>query len=55
MQYAGQLLQERSNLHKVGIDSLALNPDSNLVATGGADRTLQLCSYPLQVTPPQNC
>lgn len=49
MQCAGQLLQEHRTVHKVAIDSLALNPNG-LIATGGADRTIQLCSVPSQVS-----
>lgn len=46
---AGQLLQEHSDIHKVAVDSLALNPAQSLIATGGADRTIQLHPYLLQV------
>ncbi len=39
---AGQLMQERSELHKVGVDTIALHPSQALVATGGADRLIKL-------------
>jgi hypothetical protein len=39
---AGQLMQERTELHKVGVDTVALHPSQALVATGGADRLIKL-------------
>ena len=30
-------MQERSEVHKVGVDTIALHPSQALVATGGAD------------------
>ena len=35
-------MQERSELHKVGLDTIALHPSQALVATGGADRLIKL-------------
>lgn len=49
VRHAGQLLQESSKVHKVGIDSVAVSPNASLIATGGADRTIQLYPYLAQV------
>ena len=35
-------MQEQSELHKVGVDTVALHPSQALVATGGADRLIKL-------------
>lgn len=46
---AGQLVSERSEVHKVGVDTIALHPTQPLVATGGADRLLKLWPSASQV------
>ncbi|DBA73164.1 TPA: hypothetical protein ACH3X2_010098 [Trebouxia sp. C0005] len=38
----GQLMQEQSELHKVGVDTVALHPSQALIATGGADRLIKI-------------
>lgn len=39
---AGRLMQEQSELHKVGVDTVALHPSQALIATGGADRLIKI-------------
>ena len=48
--FTGQLMQERSEVHKVGVDTIALHPSQALVATGGADRLIKLWPHQSQVS-----
>lgn len=43
-------MQERSEVHKVGVDTIALHPSQALVATGGADRLIKLWPHQSQVS-----
>ncbi len=47
--HAGQLLKEHNEVHKVGVDTIALHPSQALLATGGADRVVKLWPYRCQV------
>lgn len=47
--HAGRLMHERQEMHKVGMDTLALHPTHPLVATGGADRLVKLWPHQHQV------
>lgn len=42
-------MHERQEMHKVGLDAVALHPLHPLVATAGADRLVKLWPYPKQV------
>lgn len=47
--HVGRLMHERQEMHKVGLDAVALHPLHPLVATAGADRLVKLWPYPQQV------
>ena len=42
-------MHERQQMHKVGMDALALHPMHPLLATAGADRLVKLWPYQQQV------
>lgn len=46
-------MHERQEMHKVGMDALALHPTHPLVATAGADRLVKLWPYQQQAYPEQ--